>query len=91
MLILTGLLLGGVLLVMVGEQAQEMQLAQWISTTPIRPLVPVLPAWVGLWFSVFATVETLAVQALAAFLVITSYLAARGPTATPRIGERPGV
>src|SRR5881396_3616180 len=35
MLITTGILLGVVLLVMVGEQAQEMQLAHWISTTPI--------------------------------------------------------
>ena len=35
MLITTGILLGVVLLVMVGEQAQEMQLANWISTTPI--------------------------------------------------------
>src|SRR5213592_1156134 len=38
MLIVTGILLGGVLLVMVGEQAQEMQLAHWISTTPIDSL-----------------------------------------------------
>src|SRR5438552_2222281 len=35
MLITTGILLGVVLLVMVGEQAQEMQFANWISTTPI--------------------------------------------------------
>src|SRR5213078_393646 len=33
MLITTGILLGMVLLVMVGEQAQEMQLAHWIATT----------------------------------------------------------
>src|SRR5262249_29751860 len=38
MLITTGILLGVVLLVMVGEQAQEMQLAHWISTTPIDSL-----------------------------------------------------
>src|SRR6266404_9478301 len=35
MLITTGVLLGVVLLVMVGEQAQEMQLAHWISRTDI--------------------------------------------------------
>src|SRR5439155_21178467 len=35
MLITTGILLGVVLLVMVGEQAQEMQLAHWITTTCI--------------------------------------------------------
>jgi len=57
MLILTGLMLGIVLLVMVGEQAQEMQLANWIPTTPIKRLSNVHPAWIGLWFSVFPMVE----------------------------------
>ena len=47
MLITTGILLGVVLLVMVGEQAQEMQLAHWISRTEIPWLVDVIPAWVG--------------------------------------------
>src|SRR5438067_7779122 len=55
MLITTGVLLGVVLLVMVGEQAQEMQLAHWISTTPIAWLVPITPRWLGMWFSVFPT------------------------------------
>ena len=35
MLVFTGVMLGVVLLVMVGEQAQEMQLAHWLPTTPI--------------------------------------------------------
>jgi high-affinity iron transporter len=77
MLILTGVLLGVVLLVMVGEQAQEMQLAHWISTTPINSLTNVIPAWAGLWFSIFPTVETLAAQLIAAVLVIGSYFAPR--------------
>jgi len=77
MLSTTGILLGVVLLVMVGEQAQEMQLAHWISTTPIPSLVPVIPKWMGLWFSVFPTYETLIAQAIAAVLVIGSYYAAR--------------
>ena len=77
MLITTGILLGVVLLVMVGEQAQEMQLAQWISTTPIESLQPYLPPWMGLWFAVFPTVETLVAQFIAAVLVIGSYFAAR--------------
>src|ERR1017187_6342984 len=62
MLILTGIMLGVVLLVMVGEQAQEMQLAHWIPTTPIGWLTNAVPAWMGLWFSIFPTVETLAAQ-----------------------------
>jgi len=77
MLVTTGILLGGVLLVMVGEQAQEMQLAHWISTTPIDSLKPYMPAWMGLWFAVFPTVETLIAQFIAAVLVIGSYYAAR--------------
>ena len=77
MLITTGILLGLVLLVMVGEQAQEMQLAHWISTTPIAPLAARIPRWMGMWFAVFPTYETLAAQFIAAVLVIGSYYAAR--------------
>jgi high-affinity iron transporter len=77
MLITTGVLLGVVLLVMVGEQAQEMQLAHWISRTEIPWLVDALPAWVGMWFAVFPTYETLIAQGLAAVLVVGSYYAAR--------------
>jgi high-affinity iron transporter len=77
MLITTGVLLGIVLLVMVGEQAQEMQLAHWISRTEIPWLVNAMPAWVGMWFAVFPTYETLIAQGLAAILVVGSYYAAR--------------
>jgi len=77
MLITTGILLGVVLLVMVGEQAQEMQLAHWISRTEIPWLVNSLPAWMGMWFAVFPTYETLIAQGLAAILVVGSYYAAR--------------
>ncbi len=77
MLVTTGILLGGVLLVMVGEQAQEMQLAHWISTTPVPGLTSAIPDWAGLWFAIFPTYETLAAQLLAALLVIGSYYAAR--------------
>lgn len=77
MLVLTGFLLGIVLLVMVGEQAQEMQLAGWIGTTKIAWLENKIPDWAGLWFSVFPTVQTLAAQGLALALVVGSYFAAR--------------
>src|SRR5438876_686803 len=77
MLITTGILLGVVLLVMVGEQAQEMQLAHWISTTPINWLAGLIPRWMGMWFAVFPTYETIAAQLIAAVLVIGSYYAAR--------------
>jgi high-affinity iron transporter len=89
MLITTGILLGVVLLVMVGEQAQEMQLAHWISTTPINSLKDYLPPWMGLWFAVFPTVETLVAQLIAAVLVVGSYYAARhfGGGAPPESAE----
>ena len=89
MLITTGVLLGVVLLVMVGEQAQEMQLAHWISTTPIASLVPMIPRWMGMWFSVFPTYETLIAQFIAAVLVIGSYYAARRLGGAPPISDEP--
>ncbi|MGH9737862.1 MAG: FTR1 family protein [Candidatus Acidiferrales bacterium] len=76
MLVFTGILLGVVLIVMVGEQAQEMQLAGWIPTTTISSLAHAIPSWMGLWFSVFPTAETLFAQALAALLVLGSYFVA---------------
>jgi high-affinity iron transporter len=76
MLVLTGILLGVVLIVMVGEQAQEMQLAGWLPTTNIAELEHLLPAWAGLWFPILPSVQTLASQAIAAFLVLGSYVVA---------------
>ena len=80
MLVLTGVMLGLVLLVMVGEQAQEMQLARWLPTTPIASLQRAIPGWMGLWFAIFPTAETLAAQAIAAILVVGSYFVAREQT-----------
>jgi high-affinity iron transporter len=82
LLVSTGVMLGFVLLVMVGEQAQEMQLAGWIPTTKIAALENLTPDWMGVWFSIFPTVETLLAQLLAAVLVIGSYYAARGRAAS---------
>ena len=88
MLVLTGIMLGFVLLVMVGEQAQEMQLAHWIPTTPMKPFVDIIPPWMGMWFAVFPTVETMGSQLLAAVLVIGCYFAPRfRPAELRRNGE----
>jgi high-affinity iron transporter len=70
MLILTGVMLGAVLVVMVGEEVQEMQLAGWLTTTGLN--LPI-PDWMGLWFAVFPNVEGLVAQVLAALFVIGSY------------------
>jgi high-affinity iron transporter len=76
MLVITGILLGIVLEVMVGEQAQEMQLAHWISRTDISALANIVPPWMGTWLAVFPTYETIAAQLLSAILVVGSYYAA---------------
>jgi high-affinity iron transporter len=73
MLIFTGVMLGVVLLVMIGEEANEMQLCGWLSSTTIKPLDGLIPDWAGVWFSVFPTWETMIAQALAAALVVGSY------------------
>ena len=71
MLVWTGVLLAGVLIVMVGESAQEMQQAGWLTVHPVA--IP-LPAWVGVWFATFPNVEGLAAQAFAIVLVGGSFL-----------------
>ncbi len=73
MLVLTGAMIGFVLIVMVGESAQELQLAGWLPATQLGVM---FPGWIGTWFALFPTVETIAAQALAATAVIASYLVA---------------
>lgn len=87
MLEFTGILLGVVLLVMVGEQAQEMQQAGWIGTTTIPWLVPYMPDWMGLWFSVFPTVQTLVAQAIAAVLVIGCFFIAKRQSENEKVSS----
>jgi len=77
MLVSTGVMLAFVLLVMVGEEAQEMQLARWLPTTEVPKLAHLIPSWMGMWFSIFPTVETLIAQAVAGLLVFGSYFTAR--------------
>jgi len=74
MLVLTGLLLAGVLVVMVGESAQELQQAGWLSTHALN--LPI-PDWTGVWFATFPNVEGLSAQGLAILLVVGSYLVVR--------------
>ena len=84
MLVSTGVMLSFVLLVMVGEEAQEMQLARWLPMTEIPKLARLVPSWMGTWFSVFPTVETLSAQVLAGLLVFGSYFTARSLVGTAR-------
>jgi high-affinity iron transporter len=75
LLIITGLMLLFVLLVSVGEEVNEMQLAGWIGTTEITWLH--IPGWAGTWFSLFNNWETFIGQAIALALVLGSYFGAQ--------------
>jgi high-affinity iron transporter len=81
MLVATGVLLGFVLLVMVGESIQELQLAGWL---PTHSIGVDFPGFVGLWFATFPTVEGLVAQVLAAGLVVGSYFLAERRVRAPR-------
>ena len=73
MLVVTGVLLGVVLVVMVGGSTRTLQDLGWVSTTPL----PVrFPDWWARWFELVPTYETVGAQALAALLVVGSYFAA---------------
>ncbi len=74
MLVLTGVMLGAVLLVMVGESVQEMQLAGWLPASAIAGWR--WPLWLNVWLAVFPTVQSLAAQGVAALAVLGSYAAA---------------
>src|SRR6476469_1412477 len=74
MLVLTGVLVGVVLVVMIGGTALAFQDLGWLPrhATPFT-----LPTWMGSWFEMYSTWETLAVQLLAGLFVIGSYWLAK--------------
>jgi high-affinity iron transporter len=75
LLVITGVMLLFVLVVSVGEQVNEMQLAGWIGTTEITWLH--IPDWMGTWFSLFNNWETFIGQAIALLIVLGSYVGAQ--------------
>lgn len=74
MLIVTGVMIGFVLVVMVGQTARTMQGTGWL---PITPIDVDPPYWMGLWFGVYPTWETIGAQLAAAAFVIGSYYLAQ--------------
>jgi high-affinity iron transporter len=90
MLVLTGVLVGVVLVVMVGGTALTFQDLGWL---PRHDTPFTLPVWLGSWFELYSTWETLAAQALAAVFVVGSYwLAKEVKVRRPlRRGETPAV
>ena len=90
MLVVTGVMIGFVLVVMIGGTASTFQDLGWL---PRHDLGVAIPGWAGRWFEVYPTVETIAVQIGATALVLGSYFAAehireRRPA---RRGLRPAV
>jgi high-affinity iron transporter len=73
MLVLTGVLLGLVLVVMTGGTALTFQDLGWLPSTPL-PFE--MPGWLGSWFEIYGTYETIACQLAAAILVVGSYVLA---------------
>jgi high-affinity iron transporter len=74
MLIVTGVFIGFVLMVMVGQTARTMQGTGWI---PITPIDVEPPYWLGVWFGVYPTWETIGAQLGAGIFVIGSYFLAQ--------------
>ena len=90
MLVLTGVLVGVVLVVMIGGTALTFMDLGWI---PRHELPFSLPGWLGSWFEIYPYYETIAAQILAAGFVIGSYYLAEylKVTRPGRRGERPAV
>ena len=74
MLVLTGVLVGVVLVVMIGGTALSFQDLGWL---PRHETPFTLPGWMGAWFEMYSSWETLGIQVLAA----CSWSA---PTSSPR-------
>jgi high-affinity iron transporter len=90
MLVLTGVLVGVVLVVMIGGTALSFQDLGWL---PKHETPFTLPEWMGSWFEMYSTWETLGVQLVAALFVIGSYFLAKEVKVNrpQRHGARPAV
>jgi high-affinity iron transporter len=74
MLVATGVLITGVLVVLVGNTVQTSQAVGWLPVTPVEGLT--LPYWTGAWLGLYPTWEGLLAQAAALAFVLGSYVAA---------------
>lgn len=84
MLVVTGVLIGAVLITLVGSTVHVMQAVGWL---PVTPMIGVaIPYWLGSWFGVYPTWQTCLGQLAAAAFVLASYYAAkaRSRRAPPR-------
>lgn len=71
MMVMTGVLIGAVLIMLVGNTIRVMQVVAWL---PIHPIDGVnFPYWWGQWFGVYPTWEGILAQVGAAVFVLGSY------------------
>lgn len=74
MLVVTGVMIGAVLLIMMGNTIQVFQVVGWL---PIHVIPGIqLPYWAGMWFGLYMTWEGILGQFLAGAFVIGSYFLA---------------
>jgi high-affinity iron transporter len=90
MLVLTGILVGFVLVVMIGGTALTFQDLGWL---PRHETPFTVPEWMGSWFEMYSYWETLGAQVLAGIFVIGSYYVAEQVKVKrpQRRGEAPAV
>ena len=82
MMIVTGVLIGAVLLIMVGNTIRVFQVVGWMSITPIEGAS--FPFWWGQWFGVYPTWEGILAMVGAGVFVVGSYYLAEYQTAKRR-------
>lgn len=75
-LIITGVMIGAVLLQIVGSTTHVMQVVGWLPIHVVQGLG--LPYWLGTWFGVYPTWEGLIFQFTAMAFVVGSYYLAEG-------------
>lgn len=75
-LVITGVLIGSVLLQMVGSTVHIMQVVGWIPIHVVQGLN--MPYWLGTWFGFYPTWEGFALQFAAVVFVVGSYYLAEG-------------
>lgn len=86
MLVVTGVLIGVVLLQMVGKTVHVFQVVGWLPIHTIGAITP--PYWLGMWFGIYGTWEGLGLQLAAAAFVIGSYYAAEWATHRRRAAHK---
>jgi high-affinity iron transporter len=86
MLVVTGVLIGVVLVTMVGNTVHVMQAVGWLPISPLSGVTP--PHWMSVWFGFYPTWQGILGQIGAAVFVIGSYILAETMQAHERSTRR---